>query len=79
MIVSGLNSAMAWAPFLASDNNGSGCTSVQIVYWIPYLSNSSVTCFVYPKSNNTLSVTMNARFLPSNFKSSNAIGKHPNL
>lgn len=76
---SGWKLVISAAPALAHLNVGSGSTSENILYWIPCASKTSVTLLVYPISNNTLSVTMNAFFLPISPNSAKATGKHPYL
>ena len=79
IITSGLKSSISLAPALAHLNVGSGSTSENILYCIPFFSSTSVTLFVYPIWNNTLSVTMKAFFLPISCNSSRATGKQPYL
>ena len=76
---SGWKLVISAAPALAHLNVGSGSTSENILYWIPFASKTSVILLVYPISNNTLSVTMNAFFLPISANSCKATGKHPYL
>ena len=73
MITSGSNGfiiAIAWS---IVDNVGSGLTSKNTSCSIPISSRTLVIALTAPELNKNLSVTMNARFLPSNSRRAKSV------
>ena len=65
MITSGSNGFIISIACLIVDNVGSGFTSKNTSWSIPISSNTLIMLSTAPELNKNLSVTMNARFLPS--------------